>query len=92
LLDRCDAWRKPARFELLLQAYALSAPLAAASQTGRTCARVRKAWAAAQAIATKEIAAHAIQTGANGIKVGEAIHAARVNAIGTALESVNSPH
>jgi tRNA nucleotidyltransferase (CCA-adding enzyme) len=92
LLDRCDAWRKPARFELLLQAYALAAPLAAASQAARTCARIRKAWAAAQAIATKEIAAHAIQTGANGIKVGEAIHTARVNAIGTALESVNSPH
>ncbi len=85
LLERCDAWRKPARFVLLLQAYALAAQ--DPHRAAQACVRLRKALGAAQAVATKEIAAHAMQTGAKGQKVGEAIYAARVIAIGSVLES-----
>jgi tRNA nucleotidyltransferase (CCA-adding enzyme) len=85
LLERCDAWRKPARFALLLQAYALAAP--ATRPAARVCLRLHKALEAGQAVATKNIAAHAMLAGAKGINVGEAIYAARVSAIGSALES-----
>lgn len=85
LLERCDALRKPARFEQLLQAWAFAC--GETDHAMRTGTRLRKVLAAASAVATKSIATNALQTGANGVEIGKAIDAARVSAIAIALES-----
>ncbi|MGI9135312.1 MAG: multifunctional CCA addition/repair protein [Rhodoferax sp.] len=86
LLERCDAFRKPARFADLLLAcecdargrlglhaapYPQAAALAAALQRAST-------------VDTSAIAAQAQATGARGPAIGKAIHAARVAALSAA--------
>lgn len=74
LLQRCDAWRKALRFELLLQALTCVLPLEPA------CQRVRLALRAAQSVD-----AGAIAKTAAGADIPLAIQQARVQAVSTAL-------
>ncbi|MFO1245217.1 MAG: multifunctional CCA addition/repair protein [Ramlibacter sp.] len=87
LLERCDAFRKPQRFAEVLLACECDARgrLGLADQPYPQRPRLLAALAAAQAVATNLIAAHAASTGATGPKVGEMIHAARVAAVQQAL-------
>ena len=83
LLERCDAFRKPARFAEVL----LACECDARGRLGREASaypqrqRLLGALQAAQSVATEPIATNAIATGATGINVGEMIHAARVAAV-----------
>lgn len=79
LLERCDAIRKPERFAQLLQAFTC---VSAASPHALDVAKLlSEALACVQSVATNSIAAHAMSTGANGPKVGKAIHEARTVAV-----------
>lgn len=88
LLERCDAIRKPARFADML----LACECDARGRLGYFDApypqrpHLLKMLAAVQGVATNEIAAHAINTGASGIKIGEMIHKARVAALANRME------
>jgi len=83
MLERCDAFRKPARFGELLQVCAI----AAASCDGRTDhayparSRLQAALSAAQAVVTDAIARRVMAEGKTGLQVGAAIHAARIDAV-----------
>lgn len=87
LLERCDAIRKPERFAEALLACECDARgrlgfhEAAYPQRGHLLNML----AAAQGVATNEIAAQAMAAGATGQKVGEVIHKARVTAVQAAL-------
>ncbi|ART47118.1 multifunctional CCA addition/repair protein [Acidovorax carolinensis] len=83
LIERCDGIRKPARFDEIL----LTCECDARGRLGFDEApypqrlRLREALAAVQSVATSVIAARAAQAGVTGQKVGEMIHAARVQAV-----------
>lgn len=83
LLERCDAFRKPQRFADILLACECDAKgrlgLDQAPYPQRP--RLLSALTAAQGVATASIAAQAMAAGASGIKVGELIHSARVEAV-----------
>jgi tRNA nucleotidyltransferase (CCA-adding enzyme) len=81
LLERCDAWRKPQRFEQVLLACHCIAGTAGYPQGERLMGALR----AALAVPTHEIAAKAQAGGITGPKVGEMIHAARIDAVAQAL-------
>jgi len=87
LLERCDALRKPQRMADIL----LACECDARGRLGHfetpypQRPHLLKVLAAMQAVDTKTIAAEAITTGANGQKVGELIHHARVAAVQAAL-------
>jgi len=83
LLERCDAFRKPARFAHALLACECDARgrLGMAESPYPQAPRLAKALQAAQSVATDLIAACAIATGASGPNVGKAIHRARVAAV-----------
>lgn len=87
LLERCDAFRRPDRFDQLLQACECDA-------RGRTGledrpypqrARLAAALAAARGVDTAAVAAAAAERGAKGPAVGAAIHQARIAAVERAL-------
>ena len=87
LLERCDAFRKPARFAEAL----LACECAARSRAGSGVDESDTPWpqrqrllavlATASAVATDVVARAAQQSGATGPKIGEAIHRARVEAV-----------
>ena len=79
LLERCDAFRKPQRFESVL--------LACECIGGEPAGRLKQAFEAAQAVATHEIAQLAQAQGLQGPKVGEMIQRARVEAVAAALSN-----
>ncbi len=83
LLERCDAFRKPARFEEVLLACECDARgrLGLHDSAYPQRGRLRRALTAAQSVATHEIAEKALLAGAKGQKVGEMIHHARVAAV-----------
>jgi len=87
LLERCDAFRKPARFGEVLLACECDARgrlgLAAAGYPQR--ARLLSALAAAQRADAAGVAAAAIASGQTGPAVGEAVHSARVAAVAATL-------
>ncbi len=87
LLERCDAWRKPARFDELLLACDCDARARHrdALPPQAPTPRLRAALDAARGVATADVAARAAAHGARGPAVGEAIHAARVAAVAAAL-------
>jgi tRNA nucleotidyltransferase (CCA-adding enzyme) len=93
LLERCDALRKPARFDALL----LACECDARGRTGfedrayPQRARLGAALQAALAVATAPVAAAAQARGASGPQVGEAIHAARVQAVQDWLDAEAAP-
>ncbi|MCS4509598.1 multifunctional CCA addition/repair protein [Xylophilus ampelinus] len=86
LLDRCDAWRRPQRFEDVL----LACECDARGRGGKEDApypqrdRLRAALHAAQTVDTAAVAAQAAREGACGPRIGERIQQARARAIGTA--------
>jgi tRNA nucleotidyltransferase (CCA-adding enzyme) len=92
LLERCDAFRKPARFaDVLLACECIErgrrglqppqdAPYPPRSQ-------LLAALTAAQAVATQPIAAAAQAAGYRGPQIGELIHAARVQAVAAAASA-----
>jgi tRNA nucleotidyltransferase (CCA-adding enzyme) len=83
LLERCDAFRKPQRFADTLLACECDARgrlgLEQSPYPQRT--RLLAALAAAQAVATDEVAAEALAAGQSGPRIGEWIHQARVDAV-----------
>jgi len=83
LLERCDAFRKPDRLaDILLACECLAyAGQPATDKPYPQRKRLMRAQAAAKAVATDLIAAHAISTGAKGPKIGEMIHLARIAAV-----------
>ena len=83
LLERCDAIRKPARFDEILLACECDARgrLHFEESPYPQRARLNAALAAVQSVATSVIASRAAAAGATGQKVGEWIHAARVEAV-----------
>jgi tRNA nucleotidyltransferase (CCA-adding enzyme) len=89
LLERCDAFRKPQRFELGL----LACECDARGRGGKEEApypqrqRLLAALAAAQSVATHEVASQAQAQGLTGPKVGERIQKARMAAVELALSS-----
>ncbi len=83
LIERCDAIRKPARFDEVLLACECDARgrLGFEEAPYPQRARLGAALVAAQSVATSVIAASAASKGVTGQKVGEMIHAARVQAV-----------
>ena len=83
LLERCDAFRKPARFADILQACACDARgrLGRVQEPYPQADRLAQALRAVQSVATDSIAAHAQSTGASGKMIGEQIFAARARAV-----------
>jgi tRNA nucleotidyltransferase (CCA-adding enzyme) len=86
LLERCDALRKPERFDSILLACECDARGRGGAQDKPypQRARLAAALAAAQAVATHEIAEQARQQGIAGPRIGEMIHKARVAAVAAA--------
>ncbi len=93
LLERCDAFRKSARFGDILLACECDARgrLGLQDQPYPQAARLAAALASAQSIATHLIAANAQAAGASGPKIGEMIARARVQAIADAALLNNPP-
>ncbi len=87
LLERCDAFRKPERFDQALQACECDARGRGGMQDRPYPQRPRLlvALAAAQAVATHSIAADAQVAGLDGPRIGEMIHKARVAAVERSL-------
>ncbi|TXT36096.1 MAG: tRNA nucleotidyltransferase (CCA-adding enzyme) [Comamonadaceae bacterium] len=83
LLERCDALRKPGRFADILLACECDARgrLGFTEEPYPQRQYLHKILAAAQSVATNEIATLAISEGATGKKIGELIHQARVAAV-----------
>jgi tRNA nucleotidyltransferase (CCA-adding enzyme) len=86
LLERCDAFRKPQRFDAILLACECDARgrrgLEEMPYPQRP--RLMAALRAAQAVVTHEIAARAQQHGIEGPRIGQLIHQARVQAVAQA--------
>lgn len=87
LLERCDALRKPERFEEILLACECDARgrLGLEDKPYPQAGHLRQALAAARSVLTAEVAGQAAARGAQGKAVGEAVHAARVQAVAQAL-------
>ncbi|MBA2723436.1 MAG: multifunctional CCA addition/repair protein [Methylibium sp.] len=92
LLDRCDAWRKPARFGEVLLACECDARgrLGLQDTPYASAPRLRAALAAGQSVDTAAVAAGAAERGARGPDVGRAIQSARGVAVAQALGLVSS--
>ncbi|MHB1121474.1 MAG: multifunctional CCA addition/repair protein [Ramlibacter sp.] len=86
LLERCDAFRKPQRFDAVLLACECDARgrLGCEETPYPQRQRLRRALAAAQAVDARAIAASAQQQGIAGPRIGELIHQARVEAVAQA--------
>ncbi len=83
LLERCDAFRKPERFEGILLACECDARgrLGMEQDPYPQRQRLLSALAAARAVATHEVAQRAQQQGISGPRVGEMIHQVRAEAV-----------
>jgi tRNA nucleotidyltransferase (CCA-adding enzyme) len=92
LLERCDALRKPARFQAALLACQCDAQgrlgLHASPYPQRT--RLAQALQTVLDVATQPVAQQAIAHGAQGPAVGKAIRKARLSALSSALSSASS--
>ncbi|SOD30234.1 tRNA nucleotidyltransferase (CCA-adding enzyme) [Variovorax sp. YR752] len=89
LLERCDAFRKPARFAEALLACECDSRGRPGSGDAPYPQRQRllAVLATAAAVATDVVAKAAQQSGATGPKIGEAIHQARVEAVAASLSA-----
>lgn len=87
LLERCDAFRKPQRFEQIVLACECDARgrLGFEERPYPQRERLLQALAAARAVVTAAIAARAQQLQKSGPQVGELIHQARVEAVAREL-------
>ncbi len=83
LLERCDAIRKPQRFTQILLACECDARgrLGFADAAYPQRPRLQAVLDTVLGVATNLIAAHASEMGVTGVKVGQMIHAARVQAV-----------
>jgi len=93
LLERCDAIRKPERFEQALLACECDARgrLGLQERPYPQRQRLRSALAAALAVPTEPVAQAALQRGAKGPEIGAAISRARSEAVAQALGLRESP-
>ncbi|MFO1291841.1 MAG: multifunctional CCA addition/repair protein [Rubrivivax sp.] len=88
LFDRCDAWRRPERFALLLQGCECDAR----GRGGHSeldyapARRLPPLLAAARGVDTAAVAAAAAARGARGPAIGAAVHEARIRAVHEALQ------
>lgn len=89
LLERCDALRKPARFQEVLLACECDARgrLGLHEQPYPQRKRLAQALACAQSVDTATVAAQAQAEGLSGPRVGEQIHRARVAAVAQVLSA-----
>ena len=89
LLERCDAFRKPQRFEDILFACECDARgrLGLSEQPYPQRQRLLGALSAAQSVLTAEVAAAAEARGLTGAAIGEAVQAARTAALNSWLTS-----
>ena len=89
LLERCDAFRKPARFEDVLLACECDARgrLGLEEQAYPQRDRLLAALRAAQTVDTAAVAAQAQEQGWGGEKIGARIHDARVHVLGDMLDN-----
>ncbi len=87
LLERCDALRKPARFDAVLLACECDARGRLGLEEAPYPQRVRllQVLALAQEVDTQAVAGAAAAAGASGPRIGEAVHAARVAAVAAGL-------
>nr|WP_315489267.1 multifunctional CCA tRNA nucleotidyl transferase/2'3'-cyclic phosphodiesterase/2'nucleotidase/phosphatase [uncultured Rhodoferax sp.] len=87
LLERCDAFRKPARLaDILLACECIAkAPLGRYDSPYPQTNRLQLSLQLAQAVATNVIAANAQSAGASGPEIGEHIRRARIQAVATGL-------
>ena len=92
LLERCDAVRKPARFEEVLLACECDARgrLGMEEQAYPQRARLQQALTLARSVSTAAVAAQAHAAGVSGTQVGERIRLARIAAVAAGLDE-NSP-
>ncbi|SFM77795.1 multifunctional CCA addition/repair protein [Variovorax sp. OV329] len=93
LLERCDAIRKPQRFEQVLLACECDARgrLGLEERAYPQRERLRAALQAALSVPTEPIAQAALQRGAKGPEIGAAIGQARTAAVAKALDSPEAP-
>ena len=87
LLERCDAFRKPARFAEIMQACECDARgrLGLHNQPYPQAARLLSALQHARSVDTAAVASAAQAAGQNGEKIGQKIQAARVGAVAQGL-------
>ena len=87
LMERCDAFRKPARFADALLACECDARgrLGFEESAYPQRERLLGALAAAQSVATDTVAQNGEAQGASGSQIGAAVHAARVQAVAQCL-------
>jgi tRNA nucleotidyltransferase (CCA-adding enzyme) len=93
LLERCDAFRRPQRFDALLFACECDAR-GRAGLAQRDYPQRPRLWAALQAalaIDAAAVAAAAAERGAHGPAIGDAVRAARIDAVATAIAPPASP-
>ena len=83
LLERCDAFRKPQRFADILLACECDARgrLGLAQSPYPQRPQLMLALAAAQSVATDQVAAEALAAGQSGPQIGQRVHQARVAAV-----------
>ncbi|MBN9204461.1 multifunctional CCA addition/repair protein [Methylibium petroleiphilum] len=93
LLERCDAFRKPARFAEVLLACECDARgrLGFEDTAYAPSPRLASALAAARAVDTAQVAAAAAARGESGPAVGTAIQQRRIEAVGAALGITSGP-
>ncbi|MDO8374895.1 MAG: multifunctional CCA tRNA nucleotidyl transferase/2'3'-cyclic phosphodiesterase/2'nucleotidase/phosphatase, partial [Polaromonas sp.] len=93
LLERCDAFRKPQRFDEILLACECDARgrlgLENAAYPQRQ--RLTQALQAAQSVVTASIAEAAQAAGLSGPKIGDMIHASRVHAVQAWIVTAAAP-
>ncbi|MDB5731853.1 MAG: polynucleotide adenylyltransferase/metal dependent phosphohydrolase [Variovorax sp.] len=87
LLERCDALRRPERFAQALLACECDARgrLGFEERPYPQRERLLAALAAARSVATDAVAQQALDAGATGARIGEAIQRARIAAVATAM-------
>ena len=90
LFDRCDAWRRPERFEQALQACECDARgrLGFEERPYSQADRLRGALAAARAVDSGAVSAEALARGLKGPAIGQALQQARIAAVAQALAEV----
>jgi tRNA nucleotidyltransferase (CCA-adding enzyme) len=89
LLERCDAFRRPQRFAEALLACELDARgrLGLERRDYPSRPLLTKVFTAAAAMPTADVASKAIEHGAKGDEIAQAIHQARVKAVAIALDT-----
>ncbi|MEG0920188.1 MAG: multifunctional CCA addition/repair protein [Comamonas sp.] len=89
LLERCDAFRKPDRFADALLACQCDAQgrLGLEENPYPQRAQLLRMLAVAQAVNTKDVAAHAAQLGRKGAEIGAMVHEARCHAVAQVMKT-----